>query len=132
MADVEFEIPGVVAVSWDESCASVYAEWQGGATSAEFDSLLVAELSALKAHHASRLLADCRRQGPLDQEVQDRADGFWLPKAITAGLKRFAVVLPDNRDAAVNLEDRLGKVSRDTLAVGFFHDIETAKRWLTA
>jgi hypothetical protein len=63
-------------------------------------------------------------------EDQDRADRDWLPEALAAGLRRFAVVLPDDRDAAVNLEDRLGRISREHLEVGFFPTVEAAERWL--
>ena len=126
----EFEIPGVVSLCWDGAGKTVVVTWMGPAMPAEFHALLGAEIAALREHSGSRLLTDCRRQPPLRQEDQDRADEQWLPEAVAAGLRRFAVVLPANRDAAVTLEDRLGQVSRDHLEVGFFPTVEAAERWL--
>ena len=45
-----------------------------------------------------------------------------------AGLKRFAVVLPTARLAAVNLEDRLGRAS--ALEVCYFATVNEARTWL--
>ena len=126
-----FDIPGVVSLSWDASSQSVLVTWHGAATAGDFDALLAAEIRALEAHHARNLLADCRRQPPLSAEEQDRADQRWLPAAANAGLKRFAVVLPRHREAAVNVEDRLGRVSREELEVGFFESVDAARTWLS-
>jgi hypothetical protein len=125
-----FDIPGVATLGFDAISRSVMVTWCGHATAQDFQSLLQAELEALRAHGASNLLTDLKRQPPLDQQAQDGAYRDWLPSALAAGLKRFAVVLPDNREAAVNIEDRLGRVSRDQLEVGFFHSIDDARDWL--
>lgn len=126
-----FDIPGVVSLAWDPLSRSVMVVWCGRATAHEFSALLDAELEALRANSSSHLLADLKRQPPIPLEAQDGADRDWLPRALAAGLKRFAVVLPDDREAAINIEDRLGRVSRDELEVGFFHGIDEARRWLT-
>ncbi|HLZ95874.1 MAG TPA: STAS/SEC14 domain-containing protein [Candidatus Dormibacteraeota bacterium] len=128
--DLEFDIPGVVSLDWDTGSRSVFVVWKGGGTGADFYALLEAELRALRARSAQHLLADLRRQPPLDAEAQDFGDHEWLPRALAAGLKRFAIVVPDNRDAAVNVEDRLGSTARDQLEVGFFHSVDAAREWL--
>jgi hypothetical protein len=125
---VEFEITGVVAQSWDQALCAVVVQWQGGATARDFHSLLAAETAALKRHFATKLLTDCRLQRPLPEEAQDAADRDWLPAAAGAGLRHFAVVLPKDRDAAVNLMDRLGRT--DNLEVRFFESLDAATAWL--
>jgi hypothetical protein len=127
---LDFDIPGVVSLRWDPGSRSVFVVWAGRATPEDFSSLLSAECSALKSYQAANLLADCTRQPPLDQDAQDRADREWLPRARAAGLKRFAIVLPNDRDAAVNVMDRLGRVSREELEVGVFQSVDAAKEWL--
>ena len=126
-----FDIPGVVSLTWDAKSQSVLVVWSGRATAHEFSALLDAELRALRAHSSSHLLADLKRQPPIAPDALDGADREWLPRALAAGLRRFAVVLPDDREAAINIEDRLGRVSRDELEVGFFHTIDEARGWLT-
>ncbi len=127
---VYFNAPGVATVRWDEPTETVLVEWEGWADSAEFSALLDAEVRALQDHHGSRLLADCRRQRVLKPADQDRADRVWLPRVLAAGLKRFAIVLPVSALAAMNLRDRLGKVSNDPLEVGFFGTVADARQWL--
>lgn len=128
----EFEVPGVVSITWDPDCEAVLVVWQGPGVAADFKALLPAEIAALRRHGASKLLVDCRLQGPLPREDQDWADSEWVPKAIAAGLRRFAVVLPDNREAAINLEDRLGRVKRSELQIAFFERTQAARAWLGA
>ncbi len=105
-------------------------EWEGWANSSEFAALLDAGVRALKDHHGSRWLADCRRQKVLSPADQDRADREWLPRALAAGLKKFAVVLPDSGLAGMNLKDRLAGVPNARLQVGYFDTVEQAREWL--
>ena len=128
--NIYFAVPGVASVRWDESCASVMVEWEGWANSAEFSALLDAELRALDEHNGSRLLADCRRQRVLNPTDQERANREWVPKAIKAGLRRFAIVLPESALAAMNLRDRLGKVPETAFQVEYFATVNDAQDWL--
>ena len=93
---VYFEIGGVASVKLDDSISTVVTEWESWANPAEFSALLDAEGRAMRDHHGSRQLADCRRQEGLRQTDQEKADQDWLPRALAAGLKKFAVELPTN------------------------------------
>lgn len=128
----EFQVPGVVSITWDPDCEAVLVVWQGPGVAADFKALLPAEISALSRHGSSKLLVDCRLQGPLPREEQDWADAEWVPKAVAAGLRRFAVVLPDDREAAINLEDRLGRIKERELRIAFFATAPQARGWLGA
>ena len=130
-SDVYFNAPGVAKVSWEQSDGLVMVEWEGWADSAGFTALLEAEIKALSDHGGSRLLADCRRQRVLNPADQDKADREWIPRAVAVGLKRFAIVLPTSVLAAMNLQDRLGKVPSGTLEVAYFDSVEAAREWLT-
>ena len=130
-SNVYFHIPGIASVTWDEEGQLVMVEWEGWADSAEFAALLDAEIRALSEHHASRLLADCRRQKVLRPDDQERADKEWLPRALVAGLKRFAIVLPTSVLAAMNVQDRLGKVPGATFDIAYFEGVDEARAWLT-
>ena len=127
---VYFDHPGVATVSWDAAHRTVHVEWAGSADSAQFLQLLDAEVDALHEHHGSLILADCRRQGVLDPAAQDLADRDWLPRALAAGLRRFAVVLPASRVAAINLEDRLSRLPAEKLEICYFSTVDEARAWL--
>jgi hypothetical protein len=128
--DVYFNAPGVASVRWDDEGQFVLVEWEGWANSTEFAALLDAEIRALRQHHGSRLLADCRRQKVLNPEDQDRANQDWLPRALAVGLKRFAVVLPSSGLAEVNLKNSLGKAPAGALDVAYFATVDEAREWL--
>ena len=128
--DVYYEAPGVASVRWDEDGQFVLVQWDGWAHSAEFAALLDAEIQALRDHHGSRLLADCRRQKVLNPADQERANEQWLPRAMAAGLKRFAAVLPSSGLASVNLQDSLGKAPDGALDVAYFRTVDEARDWL--
>jgi len=125
-----FNTPGVASVRWDEDAKLVLVEWDGWANSEEFAALLEAEILALQQHSCSRLLADCRRQKVLNPKDQDRANREWLPRALKAGLKRFAIVMPASVVADMNLRDSLDKVSGAALQVGYFATVEEAREWV--
>jgi hypothetical protein len=127
---VYLNLAGVVTVSWDPNDELVLVVWEGWANGEEFEALLNAEVEALSRQRGSRLLADCRRQRVLSPIEQDRADREWLPRALAAGLKRFAIVLPTSALAAMNLQDRLRKVPNAALDVAYFDGVEEARAWI--
>jgi hypothetical protein len=127
---VYFDAPGVASVRWDEDGQLVLVEWHGWANSNEFAALLAAEIEALRKHKGSRLLADCRRQKVLNPADQERANKEWLPRALAAGLKCFAVVVPSSVLADVNLKASLDKVPATALRVAYFTTPEEAPAWL--
>lgn len=124
-----FSQPGVAKVSWDSEHATVFVEWEGWADEAEFAALLEAGVQALIDHKGSRWLADCRRERVLSTASSAQADAEWLPRAAAAGLKRFAVVLPESGLAAANLKAREATL-RTRLDVGYFDTVEEGQEWL--
>jgi hypothetical protein len=126
--DVYFTVPGIATVRWDEPHSTVLVEWDGWANATEFKSLLDAEVKALRDHRGTCLLADCRRQRVLNLADQQRANREWLPEAIAAGLKRFAIVLPESETAADHLHERLSSVTE--MEVAYFATVEEARSWL--
>jgi hypothetical protein len=130
--EVYFSTPGVASVRWDQAARLVFVEWEGWADSKEFMELLDAEVQALRDHRGSRVLADCRQQKVINPADQERAARDWLPLALAAGLKRFAVVLPRSGLAEMNIRDQMGKIPADLLQVAFFATVEEAKVWLAA
>ena len=127
--DVYFSVPGVATVRWDDAHKTVFVEWEGWANTAEFNALLDAEFRALEEHGGSCLLADCRRQRVLNPADQERANRDWVPRAIAAGLQRFAIVLPTSDAAAGHLRGWLDNAPH-TLQVEYFASVDEAREWI--
>jgi hypothetical protein len=125
-----FSIPGVASAKWIEAKDLMLVQWEGWANSAEFTALLEAEVRGLREHGCSRLLADCRLQRVLSTDDQRRANREWVPRAVEAGLKRFAVVLPLSEMAAGHIQERLSEVSGSPFEVGYFSTVDDAEAWL--
>lgn len=125
---VYFAVPGVASVRWDDPNAMVFVEWDGWANAGEFKALLDAEIQALRDHGCTQLLADCRKQRVLNLADQERANREWLPEVLEAGLKRFAIVLPESEIAAAHLQERLSTVT--DMEIAYFATVEEARAWL--
>ena len=67
----------------------------------------------------------------LNPAEAERAGQAWLPRALAAGLKRFAVVVPSSALAETNLKDSLGTVAAKALEVAYFSTPDEARAWLT-
>jgi len=131
-ADFYSDVPGVATVRWDPAFDTVLVEWQGLADATEITALLDAEIRALRERQGTRLLADCRLQKVLNADVEDWADREWLPRALAAGLKRFAIVPPQSEVAARNVQAHLGQVPNATLELGYFATMAKARARVSA
>jgi hypothetical protein len=129
--EVFFNRPGVAIVKWDVTIQAVSTEWQGRADKADFINVLEASLVAIKKHHASRGLVDSLLQKALPQSDQDWVNRDWFPRALAAGLRRLALVIPQNALAMMSIEEVLSRVRGTMLDVEYFSTVAEARKWLT-
>jgi hypothetical protein len=129
-SDVYFHVPGVASVRWDTSLQAVVETWEGWADADEFTSMLDAGVKALRENRGSRWLADCRLQRVLRAADQEAGNKRWLPRALAAGLKRFAVLLPASGLAKANIQDHLRAAAAEQLEMAYFASLEEAQQWL--
>jgi hypothetical protein len=128
--DEYFHVPGVASVRWDPSIHAVVETWEGWADSDEFRAILDAGVQAMSENRGSRWLADCRLQRVLKAADQEAGNRRWLPLALAAGLKRFAVVLPASGLAKANIQDHLRAAASKQLDMAYFATLEEAQHWL--
>jgi len=128
---VYFNRPGVAVVTWDPTSKAVYVEWQGWADSTEFAALNEAGLRVLIEHHGSRWLNDSRNMKVIKQSDQDWIDQRFFPRALAAGLRRVAIVIPKSGLAMMNVEDVAARIPDAQLTVEYFATVEEAREWLT-
>jgi hypothetical protein len=127
---VYFDAPGTATVRWDPDLQAVVETWEGWANATEFTAMLEAGVKALAEHHGSRWLADCRKQRVLKAADQKRGNEAWLPQALAAGLKRFAVVLPESGLAKFNIQLHLSAAAAAQMEVSYFATADEARRWV--
>jgi hypothetical protein len=128
--DVFFNRPGVAIVKWDPGLQAVSTEWQGWADRSEFLAVLDASLAAIKRHHASRGLVDSLKQEALSPPDQDWVNQDWFPRALAAGLRRLALVIPESALVMMSIEDVLSRVRGTMLDVAYFATVAEARTWL--
>lgn len=127
---VYFNLPGVTVVRWDPACGAVHLESQGWANSAEFQAASEAVIVALKDHRASRFLGDGRNLKAVKQADQDWMTQDWMPRALAAGLRHMALVVPESAVAHTNLEQMVNRVPGSALDVSYFATVDEARAWL--
>jgi hypothetical protein len=127
---IYFNTPGTASVRWDPGLQAVVETWEGWADATEFTAMLDAGVRALAENHGSRWLADCRLQRVLKAADQKRGAEAWLPRALAAGLKRFAVVLPQSGLAKFNIQLHLSAAQTAQMELAYFATVEEARRWL--
>jgi hypothetical protein len=128
---VYFNRPGVAVVTWDPTLQAVHIDWQGWADSSEIVALNEAGLKALIEHHGSSLLSDSRNMKVVKQSDQDWINQDLFPRALAAGLRRVAVIIPKATLAMMNLDQIAARIPDAPLAVEFFATLEAAAEWLT-
>ena len=121
-----------ITISWDEGLQAVVAEWKGFAESKEFRAGLEAGLDLARAKRARRWLADTRRLGPATLEDQRWASDVWFPRAVAAGVRWMALVVPQSAIARMSLRGVMTKVDGKDLSQEHFDSADAARTWLAS
>lgn len=92
---IYFEEPHVT-IRWDDKLKCVYVEWCGFVQGDKFRSTMDKALELVKQKNSKNWLADLREQRVTSVEDQDWLVNNWLPRCIQTGLKRSAIIVPEN------------------------------------
>jgi hypothetical protein len=100
----------------------------GGET---FQAILMTGLRLMESNHAIKWLSDDRNNLMLPPEDSAWSQDYWLPRAIKAGWKYWAMLPPDNARGRINIE-RLVKFVADQkiVTLKLFSDPDEALKWL--
>lgn len=124
------------AIHWDGWSETLWMEWKGFACDEPFQTALDRGLSELSARKGRRWLADLRRLGVLSPEDQKWAGEDWYPRAVQAGLRSMAIVMPKRAIAKMAVSGGLRAdplqafFAASPLTVQYFSEIEAARQWL--
>lgn len=121
-----------VTLLWDDTLRSVVITWRGFNEGQEFRAPMERALEVLRANRASRWLADLR-----DAKVNTAEDQQWLqsdliPRAMQAGNRFTAFVVPKSTIAKLGVQRVLRQVGAIESETRFFDSMEAARKWLAS
>ncbi len=127
-----------VKIDWEESTKAVVADWKGPiARGPAYRKVLDRSLELVKAKNAKRWLGNMLDStGVMSPEDSTWLVNDWFPRLLGLGAKRFAVVIPPQALAAMQL-NRLKrdidaeKESAEVFQNRYFDNLAEARAWLT-
>lgn len=122
------------AIDYDIDVPCVCMLWKGYATSAQFRAANERVLETIRERNATRLLGDAKDFILIGAEDQTWLASNWIPRALQAGVRRIALVMPRfyfNRVAVDTVTQRLsGEFARNLVRIEYFDQREPARDWL--
>jgi hypothetical protein len=127
---VYLEMP-YVSVRWVAEGRWVQVEWKAWANSAEYRAAHETVIAALRENHASRNLIDATHERVVTADDQRWLIDNWIPRAMAAGRRHTAVVLP-LRALGKTITENIDKVPRaNQTRVEYFATFDEAAAWLS-
>src|SRR4051812_19118379 len=96
----------------------------------QFHQLLERGLALLVEHGACKWLSANRGQGPLTQADSIWAQTVWAPRAIAAGWRYWAVVMPERIIGQMSMTHMIKTYAQKGVTVSTFSEPEAAMKWL--
>jgi hypothetical protein len=119
-----------LSIRSDHESRCVFAEWKGFATSAEFRDSTMKILEAIRTVGAASLVSDNRRlEGVADQDQLWIRD-TWTPLAVSTGLVRIAVVVPQRGLGRIATQQILSQVGMKAFVTRTFTTVSEAMEWV--
>ncbi|GAB4425152.1 MAG: hypothetical protein Fur0044_23240 [Anaerolineae bacterium] len=96
----------------------------------KFREILNAGARTLEEYKASKWLSDDRGNSALSPEDTEWSMTDWFPRAVNAGWKFWALVVPEDLMARMNLKEFVDSYYEQGLRIGVFTKPEEAMEWL--
>ena len=120
-----------VGIRWVSDGGWVLVEWKDWADSQEYRAAHETILMAIRENHASKNLIDATHAKVVSESDQKWLIENWIPRAVAAGRRSTAVVMPKSalgRTISENIDKRTS-ASRTT--VEYFETAADAAAWLS-
>jgi hypothetical protein len=91
---------------------------------------LDAGVALLQQHHVKKWLSDDRKNGPLTAADGEWVFNSWIPRAIAAGWRTWALVQPQSVIGQMNMKKFTDDFAKKGVVVQVFGDPGSAQRWL--
>ena len=127
---VYFDIP-CVTVTWRPADGYILIEMKAWCESSEYAAALEAALVAIREQKATKQVVDARAGRALVERDQQFVATDWLPRALAAGLKYTALVMPKSQVATVNVENIATRApTSGSPNTRFFATLREAATWI--
>ncbi len=100
-------------------------------TGESFREIVNTGVELLRKNHASKWLSDDRKNGPLTADDTEWGKVNWFPQALEAGWKYWALVVPPDIKARLNLKEFVEAFSLQGVRIMVFTTPEEGLAWLT-
>lgn len=87
-------------------------------------------IELLKEHHAVKWLSDNRAIGPHSDPDTQWINEKWLPRAIATGWKYWALVVPHDFMARINMNEFVNSFYEKGVRIMVFVEVDKAMQWL--
>lgn len=118
-----------LSIQSDRESGCVYAEWKGFTNSVEFRAGAMRMLEAIRTIGAKSLVSDNRRLEGVTPQDQLWIRDTWTALAVSAGLARIAVVVPQRGLGRIASEQILSQVGMKAFSTRTFTTVSEAMEW---
>jgi len=118
-----------VKISWDAETGCTVAEWNGFSYGEELKIGMNKILELVRAKKATKTIADLRKMRITSSEDQEWIFKDWTPRAIEAGIKYAASLVPESQLAKSSYDKTLPEAGSGIKMVNF-SNLDEAKKWL--
>ncbi|HLP75621.1 MAG TPA: hypothetical protein VK327_01775 [Candidatus Paceibacterota bacterium] len=109
----------------------VHHQFRKPLDSETFQKVLLAGLQLMNEHHARKWLSDDRGNSSLSADDSAWSQEFWLPRAVKAGWKYWAMVPPEKARGQLTVQRLTSHVGEESgVTINLFADPERALQWL--
>jgi hypothetical protein len=119
-----------VKVSWDEATQCIMSEWYGMVPTAKLRGTLEKILELCQQKATKRYLADISQLTVVTKDDEAWLGENWFPRAMAAGVKSFAFVIPKSALTRLSANEVIRKVPNTDKEMTQFSSLEEAKKWL--
>ena len=122
------------AIDYDGQVPCVTMVWKGYATTVQFRAANERVLAAIQERGAGKLLGDAKDFVLIGADDQMWLASNWIPRALQAGVRKIALVMPRfyfNRVAVDTVTQRLSsEFARNLVRIEYFDSRVAARNWL--
>jgi hypothetical protein len=118
-------------VSWNEELKAAEVVWTGFSFGREFETIMLGGIDMMAQHKGNKLLMDARSGSAIKQEDQDWIKDVFVAHAYGAGLRYFAMVLPEKTVAKMSISRTAASVGGYPYELVNFEGMEEAVQWLS-
>lgn len=96
----------------------------------QFELLLSTGAEYMEKYRAKKWLSDDRDNAVISKEANEWGDKVWAPRAIKAGFKFWAIVIPSKSSAKLQMTMFASEYKKRGVTVQIFEDVDNAIKWL--